>query len=157
MLLARRRVRSEPKSRCASSTKRNESLGDGGKDRKWVSRSSSMSRRLDFGTRIERRGRGDWRRNEMRICRCQLLTLEKFPGSHGAQRGCPMKSIAATCRGLTTSSNRQSSATPRKNKSDGIVESRTTKRAEFVMLNASRNSLENERCDRRDRDIYATL
>lgn len=35
--------------------------------------------------------------NEMRSCRGQLLTLEKFPGSHRSARavkGCPMKSIA---------------------------------------------------------------
>lgn len=53
-------------------------------------------RGADFGTRLAREtegrrggggGRGDWRRDEMRICRCQLLTLEKFPDSHGAQRG----------------------------------------------------------------------
>jgi hypothetical protein len=62
--------------------------------------------RLPSSQRVERsrsrsrggaeRERGVWRRDEMRICRCQLLTPEKFPGSHGAQRGCPMKSIAAT-------------------------------------------------------------
>ena len=35
--------------------------------------------------------------SEMRSCRGQLLTLEKFPGSHRSARavkGCPMKSIA---------------------------------------------------------------
>lgn len=40
----------------------------------------------------------------MRSCRGQLLTLEKFPGSHRSARakGCPMKSIATRLETVST-------------------------------------------------------